>query len=182
LKHKDFIKEVELSEFIEEQIVKRIVAGREGGNVLSVTNFSDRIEFSISNGSNSFSVSLTRPTFDALLNWMEYHDPSVEIPRNISSSPEKSEYFKKKKESSPKMKARRESRIGVPVNLWTSQQISEMVRRHIDGESNEEISKHIPRSSLAIRDKLRSPAVVKMISGMKKKEILPINFGETDGA
>lgn len=165
-----------MSEFIEEQIVKRVVVGREGGNVLSVTNFSDRVEFSISNGTSTFPVSLTGPTFEALLDWMMKSGVS-EYPRKprspiSESAPESKFKNQQKKTQTPKMKAYTSSRSGVPRNPWTKDQIEQLVKRIVAGESPEQISIAISRSLLAIRDKRRAPEVVRMIEAARKQSDL----------
>jgi hypothetical protein len=181
--------EVVLSEYIQEKNIQRIVAGREGGNVLTITNLDDEVRFSIKASDSSgiaLSVSLTLSGFSNLLGkLLEIETGTMAstpiksvmtlLPKSKSDLPKKSALpeniddmsaGRKKPESKPKNVKRK---TVVPQRGWTDEEEEELVQMIRAGMSDKQIAEKTGRTNASIRNRRHYPTIKSILLGQSKK-------------
>jgi hypothetical protein len=163
---------LELSEFITERTIQRIVAGREEGNTLTITNLDGEVRFSIKSHvdpKNILSVSFSGAGFSDLVDRMlridtEEFDRSISpvqqkipqmaqvavkksvLPENIDELGSGRGKLVPKKKNNP-------SGFIKPKKAWTKQDEQELVEMTKSGKSDSEIAKITGRSYSSVRNR-----------------------------
>jgi hypothetical protein len=181
--------EVVLSEYIQEKNIQRIVAGREGGNVLTITNLDDEVRFSIKASDSSgiaLSVSLTLSGFSNLLGkLLEIETGTMAstpiksvmtlLPKPKSDLPKKSalpenidDMSVEHKKRGPKPKNEKGKRA-VPQRGWSDDEEAELVQMIRAGMSDKQIAEKTGRTDSAVRNRRHYPTIKSILLGQSKK-------------
>jgi hypothetical protein len=177
--------EVALSEYIQEKNIQRIVAGREGGSVLTITNLDDEVRFSIKAGDSSgiaLSISLSPDGFSNLMGKLLEIETGtmastpikpvmMRLPKSRSDLPKKSALPEniddmsmehKKRGPKPKNEKRKSA---VPQRGWTGEEEAELVQMIRSGMSDRQIAEKTGRTDAAIRNRRHYPTVKSILTG-----------------
>jgi hypothetical protein len=176
-----------LSEFLEEKTIQRIVTGKEGGNVLSITNLDGEVIFAIKSAAdpnNILPVPLTRLGFTNLLNKLLEIETEVvtqvppkqiiKLPKTNNAGPKKSllpENIDDLSDDSPKnvggKKNGRSGPIIQPSKIWSKEEDQKLIDMVKGGIEDNEIAEIFGRSVSSIKNRKSIKKVSELVFGKK---------------